>query len=137
MERRAHPRTTISFRAHIANVSESIPPEVEVIDVSLGGALVAYDEPVGLLVGERVVVSLVPLDASVLLLGRVVRVARGSDFRTYVAVEFAEHQDDEIGRLDTELERLRRRRLGEAAGQPTGVTEQAQDGSSSSSAAAT
>jgi len=99
----------ISFRARVANVSETIPPEVDVVDVSLGGALVAYAEPVGLLDGERVVVSFVPVDAPVMLLGQVVRVARGTDFRTYVAVRFAEQQDDELTRLDGELERLRRR----------------------------
>lgn len=114
MERRAHPRTTISFRARLANVSEAIPPEVEVIDVSLGGALVAYPEPIGLHLDERVVISLCPVDAPVILLARIVRVARGADFRTYVAVQFAEQQDDEVARLDAELERLRRSRLAEA-----------------------
>jgi hypothetical protein len=100
----------MSFRARVANVSETIPPEVDVVDISLGGALVAYAEPVGLLTGERVVVSFVPVDAPVMLLGTVVRVARGTDFRTYVAVCFAEQQDDELARLEGELERLRRRR---------------------------
>jgi hypothetical protein len=95
-------------------MSEAIPPEVEVVDVSLGGVLVAYAEPIGLLTGERIVVSLCPVDAPVMLLGRVVRVARGTDFRTYVALEFAEQQDDEVARLGTELERLRRARLADA-----------------------
>lgn len=116
-------------------MSEAVPPEVEVIDVSLGGALVAYDEPVGLLVGERVVVSLVPVDAAVLLLGRVVRVARGADFRTYVAVQFAEEQADELDRLAAELGHLRRARLTDAP-RPAGhqrPTTSAHDGSSSSS----
>ena len=40
-----------------------------------------------MIVDERVVVSLMP-DEPILLLGRVVRVARGTDFRTYVAVHF-------------------------------------------------
>ncbi len=103
MERRAHPRTSVGCRGRVANVSEAAPAEVEVIDISIGGALMAYAEPVGLLVGERVVVSLTMHRSPVMLLGHVVRIAHGADFRTYVAVEFSANQDIEVEQLEHEI----------------------------------
>jgi hypothetical protein len=108
MERRAQPRTKVSWEARVANVSEAVPATVDVIDVSFGGALVAFCEPVGLLRDERVVLSLEPNGTPMMLLGRVVRVARGTDFRTYVAVQFSDNQDAELERLTAELDELNR-----------------------------
>jgi hypothetical protein len=100
MDRRRHPRIVIELAARVANVSESIPPSAQVIDVSVGGALLATAEPWGLRVEERVVVSLLAEKLPVLVIGRVVRVARGTDFRTYVAVQFDEGQPQEVERLE-------------------------------------
>jgi hypothetical protein len=83
----------------MANTTEAIPPAARVVDLSLGGALLSFAEPLGMVVDERVVVSLLPSD-SILLLGRVVRVARGTDFRTYVAVRFDDDQPGETERLE-------------------------------------
>ena len=103
MERRAHARTPVGCRGRVANVSEAAPAEVEVIDISIGGALMAYAEPVGLVVGERVVVSVTLHSTPVMLLGQVIRIARGADFRTYVAVEFSANQDVEVEQLEGEI----------------------------------
>ncbi|MCU1501015.1 MAG: hypothetical protein JWM12_369 [Ilumatobacteraceae bacterium] len=100
MERRHFPRVTLDLAARVANVSEAIPPSAQVVDISLGGALLACAEPLGLLFAERVVISLLVDDEPILLLGRVVRVARGTDFRTYVAVHFDDGQAPEVERLD-------------------------------------
>ncbi len=94
----------------MANTTEAIPPAARVVDLSLGGALLSFTEPLGMIVDERVVVSLVP-DEPILLLGRVVRVARGTDFRTYVAVHFDDVQPGETERLGE----LVARELAEAA----------------------
>ena len=103
VERRAHPRRRADFEARVANVSEAVPPAVRVVDISRGGALLRYDEPVGLHTDERIVVSLAPSDTAVMLLARVVRVARGTDFRTYVAVQFDDDQADELELLERQL----------------------------------
>jgi hypothetical protein len=108
VERRAHPRTKVGWKARVANVSEAVPATVDVIDAALGGALVAFCEPVGVLHDEPVVVSLEPNGTPMMLLGRVVRVARGTDFRTYVAVQFSDGQDVELERLAAELDELNR-----------------------------
>ena len=103
VERRAHPRRRADFEARVANVSEAVPPAVRVVDISRGGALLRYDEPVGLHTDERIVVSLAPSDTAVILLARVVRVARGTDFRTYVAVQFDDDQASELELLERQL----------------------------------
>jgi len=103
VERRAHARTPVGCPGRVANVSEAAPATVEVIDISTGGALMAYAEPVGLLVGERVVVSVTLHRSPLMLLGRVGRIARGADLRTYVAVEFSENQDVEMEQLEDEI----------------------------------
>jgi hypothetical protein len=103
-ERRSHPRKRVGFAARVACATERIPPAVQIVDVSLSGALVAFGEPIGLLVNERVVVSLEPLRGPIHLLGRVVRIARGDDFRTYVAIRFDEHNEAELELLTEALD---------------------------------
>lgn len=89
----------------MATAGERTAPAVEVINASVGGVLVAYDEPVGVVADERVVISLTPPDrAGINLLGRVARVAHGTDFRTYVAVRFEETQIDEIDELERAID---------------------------------
>jgi hypothetical protein len=100
VDRRHHPRIVVDLAARVANVSEAIPPSADVVDISLSGTLLACAEPLGLMVDERVVISLLPEDEPILLIGRVVRVARGTDFRTYVAVLFDDGQPHEHERLE-------------------------------------
>jgi hypothetical protein len=90
----------------MANTTEAIPPAARIVDLSLGGALLSFDEPLGFLLDERVVVSMPP-DDPIMLLGRVVRVARGTDFRTYIAVQFDEEQPQELERLGELVDSLR------------------------------
>lgn len=57
--------------------------------------LVAFDAPTGLAVGQRLLSSIDLCSPDrLLLLGRVVRVERCSDFRSYVAIAFEEGQPD-------------------------------------------
>lgn len=74
-----------SVRVGIA--SEARLPVARLMDASTHGLLLSFPEPVGLLIGQRVCVS-VPPDRSggLHLLGRVARVERGDDFHTYVGV---------------------------------------------------
>ena len=44
-----------------------------------------------------------PHRSPVMLLGHVVRIAHGADFRTYVAVEFSANQDIEVEQLEHEI----------------------------------
>lgn len=98
VDRRRHPRVTSDLEARLANITEAIPPTARVVDLSMSGTLLSFAEPLGMIVDERVVVSVVPNDP-IMLLGRVVRVARGIDFRTYVAVQFDDGQPNEEERL--------------------------------------
>ena len=71
-------------------------PAAVAIDISMCGMLLAFDEPGGCVVGDRMVVSLELTERKVHVLGRSVRVERGSDLRSYVAIEFDSlHEDDE------------------------------------------
>jgi hypothetical protein len=63
-------------------------PGADIVDVSVTGTLLALEEPVGVVTGERLCVSFSGADGALHLIGRVVRCARASDFRSYVAVVF-------------------------------------------------
>ena len=98
-ERRSHPRRTILIDGWTALAPESPLPRCATVDVSRTGLLLAFDEPVGLPIGHRVVVSLVLGDGRCHVVGSVCRVARGADFRTYAAIDLRESGEDEIRRL--------------------------------------
>ena len=98
-ERRSHPRRTINISGWTALAPEQPLPRCATIDVSMTGLLLAFDEPVGLPLGHRVVVSLVLADGRCHVVGSVCRVARGTDFRTYAAIDLSESGEDEIRRL--------------------------------------
>ena len=67
-------------------MTEQPLPKAEAIDVSRSGVLVAFAEPYGLVKDSRVCFSMPTDEGFVHLLGRVRRVERGDDFRTYVAL---------------------------------------------------
>lgn len=104
LERRRHPRLVVSMTARLSQASERISPVVDVVDISLGGALLRHDQPIGVHTDDRVVVSLLVESPSVLLLGTVARVAHGADFQTYVGVQFDDGQDDELRSLAIHLD---------------------------------
>ena len=105
VERRRYPRVSSTMSARASNLSEAVSPPVSVIDVSLGGVLVAYAEPAGLVVDDRAVVCFELSIGTAVLLGRGGARCAGTDFRTYVAVQFADGQDEEVDRLAEELRR--------------------------------
>lgn len=98
-ERRSHPRRTILIDGWTALAPEHALPRCATIDVSRTGLLLAFDEPVGLPLGHRVVVSLMLRDGRCHVVGSVCRVARGTDFRTYAAIDLSQSAEDEIQRL--------------------------------------
>jgi hypothetical protein len=61
--------------------------------------LLAFEEPIGLRLGQQIVVSLMLRDGRCHVIGSVCRVARGTDFRTYAAIDLSKSDDDEIQRL--------------------------------------
>ena len=74
-------------------MSEQPLPRADAIDASRTGVLVAFAEPAVLARGTRVCCSLSTADGMMHLLGRVRRVERGADFRTYVALSLDEPHD--------------------------------------------
>ena len=98
-ERRSHPRRTILIDGWTALAPEHPLPRCATVDVSRTGLLLAFDEPIGLLLGQRVVVSLMLRDGRCHVVGSVCRVARGTDFRTYAAIDLSRSDEDEIRRL--------------------------------------
>jgi hypothetical protein len=102
-ERRSHPRRTVLIEGSTAVAPERVLPRCSTIDVSLTGLLLAFDEPIGLPVGHRVVVSLMLRDGRCHVVGSVCRVARGNDFRTYAAIDLTDSSPDEIARLQAHV----------------------------------
>ena len=105
MERRRYPRVSTGLTARVSDASEGVSPPVSVIDISLGGALIAYADPAGLVANDRIVMCLQLPSATAVLLSKVTRVERGVDFRTYVGLEFCDGQDADLAQLSDELRR--------------------------------
>lgn len=74
------------------------------MDASGGGVLMAFDEPTGFAAAQAIVVSIEPTyDETMILVGDVVRVERGADFRTYVAMTFRPTDGAELRRWEERL----------------------------------
>jgi len=86
-------------------------PQAETVDISRGGLLLAFDEPVGFPLMHRLVISLELPDGHFHALGHVSRVERGDDFRTYVAMSFVHVRDEEFDELLSRLDTLDHERL--------------------------
>ena len=95
-ERRRHPRHAIAVTARVASAAEQQLPSAQTVDISFGGLLLAFNEPIGFPVGHRLVVSLDLTDGHLHAIASVARVERGTDFRTYIAVEFSQLRADEF-----------------------------------------
>jgi hypothetical protein len=80
----------VSLPVRVATMSEQPLPAAASVDASHNGVLVALAEPFGLVHDTRVCLSLPGDDGHVHLMGRVRRVERGDDFRTYVALSLDE-----------------------------------------------
>lgn len=65
-------------------------PASVAVDISAGGVLLAFDEPLGFATGDRLVISLDLGSQYFHAIGAVTRVERGTDFRTYLAIEFSD-----------------------------------------------
>ncbi|MCU1391696.1 MAG: hypothetical protein JWM34_124 [Ilumatobacteraceae bacterium] len=89
----------------MAAAPEERLPRARCVDISRGGLLIAFDEPVGLAVGHRLVVSLDLPDGHFHALAAVMRTERGADFRTYMAMEFVSMREDDFEELIEQLDR--------------------------------
>jgi len=81
-------------------VSEQRLPEESTVDISRGGLLLAFTEPVGFPIGQRIVVSIEFIDGTFHVMGVANRVERGTDFQAYVAMTFTD-MDEDNGPLPT------------------------------------
>jgi PilZ domain len=109
-EQRSAVRTRIALEVRVANAAEQLLPRARSIDCSTVGLLLAFAEPVGLVEGSRVVLSLRLRDGHLHTLAIVRRVARGADFRTYVAFAFDGLGVEDARRLERELRVCRKHR---------------------------
>jgi len=105
-ERRGNPRRTVKLPARVAASPEERLPRAETVEISRGGVMLAFDEPVGFPLMHRLVVSLELPDGHFHALGHVARVERGDDFRTYVAMTFVHVPPDEFDELFSRLDLL-------------------------------
>lgn len=90
----------------VAASPEAPLPTATTVDVSREGILVAFAEPVGFVVGHRLLVSLDLPHGQFHALAEVTRVERGDDFRTYVATEFVDVHTDDYDELTEHLSAL-------------------------------
>jgi hypothetical protein len=98
-DRRRHPRRAVPASARAASRAEQSLARGEVVDLSVGGVLLRFDEQHhAVFHDDHVLVTLEAEGASLHLLGAVRRFVRGSDDAFYLAVEF-EHVDDDDQRL--------------------------------------
>ena len=112
-DRRRHRRQVLNRSARVDTLSEQQLPEASTIDISLGGLLLAFDEPVGFALGDRLIVSIDFVDGPFHVVGAVNRVERGADFHVYVALAFSDLSDLDTTELDGHL----RRCLGDTTGE--------------------
>lgn len=97
-------RRSATRLARCTPVSISVSPEQPLCDsvtinVSTSGMLIAFEEPVALAQDQRAVATMTLSDGRMHALLRVRRIARGDDFRTYVAFSFEDLRDEERHRL--------------------------------------
>jgi len=105
-ERRANVRRMVKLPARVAASPEHCLPQAETVDISRGGILLAFDEPVGVPLLHRLVVSLELPDRCFYAIGRVTRAERGDDFRTYVAMTFLRMRDEDFDELIDQIDAL-------------------------------
>jgi hypothetical protein len=98
VDRRRNVRARLNCPVQMAAAVEQPMPSADAIDGSETGVLVALAEPFGLMRGARVCLSMPTRDGLLHMVGRVQRVERGDDFRTYVAVSVS----DELNRHEVE-----------------------------------
>jgi hypothetical protein len=107
-ERRAHPRRRLDTKVVAASAPECALPSARAIDISRGGLLMAFVEPIGFVAGDRMLVTLPDVGFRFHARGEVVRSERGTDFRTYVALRFTDFADEDYDELCARLDARRR-----------------------------
>jgi hypothetical protein len=104
-DRRSQVRRTLDVAARVAASPEQRLPRARCVDISRGGMLIAFDEPIVFPDGHRLVVSLDLPDGHFHALGVAVRTDRGDDFRTYVAMSFMSLRPEDYDELEAQLDR--------------------------------
>jgi hypothetical protein len=88
-DRRHAPRRSTDYELRLAVSDEKPAQTARIINISASGLLAVVPDPMGEWRGQRAVLSLTWDDTGHRhVLGRVARVDRGADHRTYVGVEF-------------------------------------------------
>ncbi|MCU1394427.1 MAG: hypothetical protein JWM34_2855 [Ilumatobacteraceae bacterium] len=100
---RLHPRASRSADVRVTIAPERPLPDATTIDLSLSGLLLAFHEPVALDPGETAIVTIALDDGRLHTMVTARRIARGDDFRTYVAFSFDSLGGEELHRLQTFL----------------------------------
>jgi hypothetical protein len=103
-ERRTQVRRTLDVAARVAAAPEQRLPQARCVDISRGGLLMSFDEPIAFPGGHRLVVSLELPQGQFHALGTVVRTDRGDDFRTYVALRFLTVSAEDYDELEAQLD---------------------------------
>ena len=108
-DRRAFGRRQIDVPVVAAASPEAVLPQARAVDISRGGLLMSFAEPLGFVPGHRMLVTVPPPvsddrfwspgHSRFHALASVVRCDRGDDFRTYVAVEFVGLDDSDYDEL--------------------------------------
>jgi hypothetical protein len=89
----------------VAAVAPERPlPSARAIDISRGGLLVAFVEPLGFLPGDHILVTLPDVGFRFHAFGSVVRCERGTDFRTYIAIQFNDVDEQDHDELCAHLD---------------------------------
>lgn len=107
-ERRCSARRPVDRDVIAALSPEQALPNARTIDVSRGGMLMAFVEPVGFLPERRMLVVMRVEDFRFNALASVVRCERGADFRTYVAVKFVDVYTTDYDELCERLDHVER-----------------------------
>jgi hypothetical protein len=89
-----------------AAAPEHALPGARAVDISRGGLLMAFVEPIGFAPGDRMLVTLPDVGFRFHARGEVVRCERGTDFRTYVAMRFTDFDEDDFDDLCAHLDAL-------------------------------
>jgi hypothetical protein len=105
-ERRSCPRRGLDVEVFAAISPEMALPGARAIDVCRGGMLMAFAEPVRLLLEWRMLVSMRIADFRFHAIASVVRCERGADLRTYVAMKFVDVYETDYDELCERLDRV-------------------------------
>lgn len=100
---RLHPRAVREAEVRVTIAPERPMPTATTINLSVSGILLAFHEPVAIQPGETAIVTVLLDDGRLHARVTASRIARGDDFRTYVAFTFDALGEEDRDRLEAFL----------------------------------